>query len=93
MIQLKEISVIKHAPGWYERTIQLTNDDPPFEAILPTITHYVGKEKDMEANIDKEVKEILEKHIEAEKKPDITVSLATCEKKANDLASVLKAVG
>ncbi len=91
MITLKELNVIKRGDGWYERTIQLVSDDPPFEAMLPIITHYVGKEKDMEANIDKEIKEILEKHTEV-KKPDISELLTSCEKKANEVATILKAV-
>ncbi|MDD2680387.1 MAG: hypothetical protein PHO03_06285 [Candidatus Omnitrophica bacterium] len=89
-ITLKEISAEKRGEGWYERSIQLTYDEvnPPYEAMLPTITHYIGKEKDMEANIDKEVKEIMSKFLD-QKKPNITASLVACEKKANDFLKVV----
>lgn len=101
-IKLKEISVEKHADGWYERSIQLSyyeidpkinpEEKPTLETMLPIITHYVGKEKAMESNIDNEVLEIMTKFIISQKKPDITTSLITCEITANKAVSLLKAV-
>jgi hypothetical protein len=94
MLTLKEISVFKRADGWYERSIELTYDevDPPFITMLPTITHYVGKEKAMEANIEIAVKEIMSKFLESQKTPDISSSLSKCEKNADSIVMALKAV-
>jgi hypothetical protein len=93
-VKLKEINAIKRSEGWYERSIELTYDevDPPFVTMLPTITHYVGKEKSMEANIEIAVKEIMSKFIESQKTPDISTSLAECEKSAESIVTALKAV-